>query len=75
MQSFRGKEGQSFKALKAKYSKSSKTTFSSSISKALSFVNDWTIDLRYEPGDTPSEDVEKFLSSAEAILNWSKARL
>jgi HEPN domain-containing protein len=75
LDSFRGKEGHSIEALRARYARASKTPIPPAISKALSYVNHWTTDLRYEPGDIPTEDVEKFLQSAESIMKWSRGRL
>jgi HEPN domain-containing protein len=75
MESFRGKEGHSFEALKAKYTRKSGKVFPPAISKALSFVGHWTTDLRYEPGDISPDEAEKFLRSAEVILGWIKESL
>ena len=75
MESFRGREGHSFEALKAKYSRKTGITFPPAIAKALSFVGYWTTDLRYEPGNTSPDEAEQFLRSAEVILSWSKGKL
>jgi len=39
------------------------------------FVSTWDPQTRYEPGEADPEDVERFLSSAEALLKWIDQKL
>lgn len=73
--SFRGSHGHSLEWLRVKYSGVSAATIPKTVSKSLTFVSRWSVDLRYEPGVLDPRIARRFLAEVDAVCHWADGRL
>lgn len=71
---FRGSLAHDFEWLRAQYRRSSRT-FPRDVSEALTLVNVWSTEMRYQTQIWKADDVEGFLAAALVILRWADGRL
>lgn len=45
------------------------------VKQELTYVESWSVELRYEPGEGGYEDAQQFTSSTRVILDWADGRL
>jgi len=72
--SFRGNNGHSFEWIKLRYIKAGGANFPPEIVVAITFVNVWSTELRYEPSNKTLREARRFLDESSLILEWSKRR-
>ncbi len=75
LQSFRGSRAHDFEWLRQQYIDSHGPDFPRSINIQFTFVNDWSTELRYNPGNLKADDAVDFLAAAEEIIRFGSERL
>jgi len=74
IESFRGGQGHDLEWLRTRLAERG-SVMPADIRRDWTYVTSWTVDLRYEPGPGSMNDAERFLKSAESILNWADRRM
>jgi len=72
---FRGSRAHSIVWLRERLRDTGAAAFPLEISRDLTFVSTWSVDLRYTPGVGDLEDAEQFVLAVERILMFADGRL
>ncbi len=72
---FRGNRAHDFEWLRNLYRENGGAALPRAINTQFTLVNDWSTALRYEPATYRSDEAEKFLVAAAAIIRWADGRL
>lgn len=75
LEAFRGSKAHDYDWLKAKYFKSGGQPFPPNIARSFSFVNTWTVQIRYRAGSSKRVDAEAFLKNVDSIMSWADGRM
>jgi HEPN domain-containing protein len=72
---FRGARAHSIVWLRERLREAGAPSFPLEISRDLTFVSTWSVDLRYTPGIGDPDDAEQFVQAVERIVKFSDGRL
>ncbi len=72
---FRGNRAHEYEWLRAQYRTRGRGVFPGEIMRFFARVDDWSTDLRYQPGDVRTREAESFLTTVGLILAWIDGRL
>jgi HEPN domain-containing protein len=72
---FRGARAHSIVWLRERLRETGAASFPPEISRDLTFVSTWSVDLRYTPGIGDPEDAEQFVQAVERIVKFADGRL
>lgn len=75
LETFRGSKAHDYNWLRTKYLKSGGQQFPADIAKSFTFVNTWTVEIRYRSGTAKRADAEVFLKNVELIMYWADGRM
>lgn len=75
LEAFRGSKAHDYNWLRTKYFKSGGQQFPADIAKSFTFVNTWTVEIRYRSGTSKRADAESFLKNVELIMSWADGRM
>lgn len=73
--SFRGKVGHDFGWLRLQYAKFGGAPFPADIVQAMSVLDSWDTNLRYEPGTLAEDQAREFLDAVDVTRVWADGRL
>lgn len=75
VRSFRGVRAHDFEMLRRHYLRAGGAGLPREVVHAFDEVNDWAVNLRYNPRQMPAKDARNFMHATRVITAWAKGRL
>jgi HEPN domain-containing protein len=72
LEGFRGRQGHDLDGLRRRYR--AHAPIPEDVNRRLVFVNSWSTDLRYSPGNIDRRDAEDFAAAVREVIEWAKGR-